>query len=140
MWAATGAGTPWARSPALRVFGSVEARPAIISEKKIPMDSDIPEFWNTDRMPEAAPRCHGGTLPMIEEVFGEANRPDPRPLHKISSANAQYGKLIGSSSSPVNPHAASSKPEVAKIREPYRSDSQPEMGPAIRNPAVSGSM
>ena len=35
------------------------ARPAIISEKKMPMDSDMPEFWNVARMPEAAPRCAG---------------------------------------------------------------------------------
>ena len=49
-------GTPWAVRPALSVFGSVLARPAIISEKKMPMDSDMPEFWNVDRMPDAAPR------------------------------------------------------------------------------------
>ncbi len=28
----------------------------IISEKKIPIDSTNPEFWNVASMPEAAPR------------------------------------------------------------------------------------
>src|ERR1700685_3828493 len=96
MCVATAAGTPWARSPLLRVRGSVAARPAIISEKKNPIDKDMPEFMNTDRMPEAAPRCSAGTLLMIEEVFGDANRPEPTPLQKMREANAQEGKFTGS--------------------------------------------
>ena len=127
-WCAAAAGTPCARSPADSVLGSVFASPAIISEKKKPIDSDIPEFWNTDRMPEAAPRYWAGTLLMIEEVLGAANRPEPMPLQKISAANAGYGKFTGSSSRPVNAHAASSSPAVAKIRDPNRSDSVPEIG------------
>src|SRR6266581_1066047 len=99
MCSATDGGTPWALSPLLRVRGRVAASPAIISEKKTPMDSDMPEFWNVERIPDAAPRCLAGTLLMIADVFGEANG-----------------------------------------RGPYRSDSVPEIGPAIRNPAVSGSM
>ena len=55
-------------------------------------------------------------------------------------ANSQYGKSTGSSSSPVKAPAPTSSPPVANSRGPYRSDSQPEIGPAIRNPAVSGSM
>ena len=31
-------------------------------------------------------------------------------------------------------------PPVAKGREPYRSERMPEIGPARRNPPVSGSM
>src|SRR5579875_311428 len=138
--AATGAGTPWAVSPPASVLGRVEARPAIISEKKMPMDRDMPEFWNVDRMPDAAPRCPAGTALMIAEVFGEANSPEPIPLPKISSANSQYGKFTGSSISPVKQHAASSRPAVANGRGPYRSDSAPETGPATRKPAVSGIM
>ena len=49
----------------------------------------MPEFWNVARMPDAAPRYLAGTLLMMAEVFGEANRPDPMPLQKISRANAQ---------------------------------------------------
>jgi len=71
------------------VRGSVAASPAIISEKKMPMDSDIPEFMNVDRMPEAAPRYLAGTLLMMAEVFGDANSPEPSPLHKMISANSQ---------------------------------------------------
>src|ERR1700756_5615371 len=82
-------GTPWAVRPAVSVFGSVLARPAIISEKKMPMDSDMPEFWKVDRMPDAAPRLGAGTEEMIEAVLGAANRPEPIPLPKMSNANAQ---------------------------------------------------
>ena len=58
----------------------------------MPIDRDMPEFWNVDRMPDAAPRSRAGTLLMIAEVLGEANRPLPTPLPKMISANAQYGK------------------------------------------------
>ena len=52
--------TPWARSPALSALGRVAARPTIISEKKIPIDRDMPKFWNVERMPEATPRSRAG--------------------------------------------------------------------------------
>src|ERR1700722_5607129 len=87
--AASAAGTPCARSPLLSVRGRVEASPAIISEKKMPMDRDIPEFWKGARMPEAEPRGRAGTALMIAEVLGEANRPEPIPLKKISVPNSQ---------------------------------------------------
>src|SRR5580704_17604575 len=106
----------------------------------MPMDRDMPEFWKVDRMPDAEPRCLAGTALMIAEVLGEANRPEPIPLPKISSANTQNEKSTGSKISPVKQHTASSRPAVANARGPYRSDSVPEMGPASRNPPVSGSM
>src|SRR5690242_17838612 len=86
---AAAAGTPCAVRPGASVLGSVLARPAIISEKKMPMDSDMPEFWKVDRMPEAAPRWCAGTEDMIAAVLGAANRPEPIPLPKMSSANTQ---------------------------------------------------
>ena len=55
----------------------------------MPIDSDMPEFWKVDRMPDAAPRWWAGTEDMIAAVLGEANRPEPTPLPKISSANTQ---------------------------------------------------
>ena len=55
----------------------------------MPIDRDIPEFWNVARIPEAAPRCWAGTALMIADVFGEANSPEPTPLRKISRANSQ---------------------------------------------------
>src|ERR1700722_17151705 len=139
-WLAIDAGTPWAVKPLLRVLGSVEASPAIISEKKMPMDRAIPEFWKVARIPDAEPRWLAGTALMIAEVLGEANRPEPTPLPNISSANTQKGKTTGSSISPTKQHEASSSPAVANSRGPYRSDKMPETGPAIRKPAVSGSM
>src|SRR5580698_3978735 len=137
---ATEAETPWERSPAVKVRGRLEARPAISRLKKTPMDKDMPEFWKVDRMPDAEPRCPAGTALMIAAVLGEANRPEPMPLPKISSANIQYWKFTGSSIRPVKQNAATSSPAVANRRGPYRSDKTPEIGPAIRKPAVSGSM
>ncbi len=73
----------------MRLTGSVLASPAIIREKKTPMETAVPEFWKVARMPEATPRSRGGTLPMIEEELGEANIPLAMPLSAISSAKIQ---------------------------------------------------
>src|ERR1700730_12133388 len=86
---ACASGTPCAVRPEVSAFGSVLARPAIISEKKMPMDSDMPEFRKVELMPDDAPRSCAGTEDRIAAVFGAANRPEPTPLPKISSANAQ---------------------------------------------------
>ena len=64
------------------------ASPAIISEKKMPMDRTKPEFWNVASMPDAAPRCRAGTLFMIAAAFGAENRPMPAPAMKIRVAKA----------------------------------------------------
>ena len=53
MRAASARGTPWATSPWSSVPGSVLARPRIISEKKIPIESTRAEFWNVVAMPGA---------------------------------------------------------------------------------------
>ncbi len=58
--------------------GSDAARPTIISVKKRPIDSTMPEFWKVARMPDAAPRCGAGTLFMMPVTLGAANRPDAR--------------------------------------------------------------
>ncbi len=57
--------------------------------KNTPIDSAVPEFWNVARIPEAAPRCSAGTLPMIAEELGAANIPPPIPFNAMSRANAQ---------------------------------------------------
>ncbi len=90
------------------------ASPAIISEKNTPIDSAVPEFWNVERIPDAAPRWRAGTLLMIEAEFGALNMPTPIPLSVISAANAQYGKSTGSSISPMKLAANTSMPAVAK--------------------------
>ena len=86
---ATACGTPCACRPCVSVRGSVLASPAIISEKKTPIESAVPEFWYVERMPDAAPRYRAGTLLMIEAELGAANIPPPMPLVAVSRANAQ---------------------------------------------------
>jgi hypothetical protein len=87
-----------------------------------PIDTAVPEFWNVARMPEAAPRSRVGTLPMMEEEFGEANIPEPIPFTATSSANAQYGKLTGSSISPAKLKPNTAMPAVAIPRDPNLSE------------------
>jgi hypothetical protein len=53
------------------------------------MEIAVPEFWNVARIPEATPRSLAGTLPMIEEEFGDANIPLPMPFSPISRAKIQ---------------------------------------------------
>ena len=48
----------------------------------------MPEFWNVERIPDAAPRCRAGTLLMIADELGAPNMPTPIPLSAMSSANA----------------------------------------------------
>src|ERR1700684_2317815 len=88
IWAATRWLTPcWAR-PLVRVRGRALAKPAIMREKNTPIDSEVPEFWKVDRIPEATPRDCAGTLDMTEAEFGELYMPTPTPLRAISRANA----------------------------------------------------
>jgi hypothetical protein len=88
-WCATPAGTPCCfRAPASDA-GRRLASPAIMSEKNTPIDRAVPEFWNVERIPDAAPRWDAGTLPMIDDELGAPNIPTPMPLRTISAANAQ---------------------------------------------------
>ena len=61
----------------------------MISEKKIPMDSTMAEFWNVALIPAPTPRCSGGRLFMMPARFGDANRPMPMPLSSRMPANSQ---------------------------------------------------
>jgi hypothetical protein len=89
MWCATAAGTPSRCRPLVSVFGRLPASPAIMSEKNTAIDSAVPEFWKVERIPDAAPRCPAGTLPMIEEEFGAANMPLPIPFAAMSRPKTQ---------------------------------------------------
>ena len=80
--------TPWAAGRRQR-RRQRDGQPAIISEKKMPIDSDVPELKNVPRMPDAAPRWLAGTLFMIAVVFGAENSPEPMPLSASSAANCQ---------------------------------------------------
>src|SRR6516225_6762558 len=134
IWWATPDGTPTLVRPPLSVDGSVLDRPAIISVKTTPMDTAVPELWKVARIPDAAPRSLAGTLPMIEEEFGEANIPLPIPFMAMSRAKTQYGKFTGTSISPMKLAANTAIPAVAMPREPNLSDKIPETGPDTRNP------
>jgi hypothetical protein len=63
--------------------------PAIMSEKKIPMDRFMPAFMNVARMPEATPRASAGTVFITADAFGAENRPMARPLKNSSAANGR---------------------------------------------------
>ena len=69
--------------------GSTPASPTIISEKKRPIDNEVPELNTVPRMPEAAPRSWAGTELMMADVFGAVNRPLPIPLASRMSAKTQ---------------------------------------------------
>ena len=69
--------------------GSLLDSPATISEKKMPIDSTNAEFWKVAIMPPAAPRLSGGTEFIISAQFGEKNRPEPKPLRAMTTANSQ---------------------------------------------------
>src|SRR3954447_12166328 len=49
IFSAVAAGTPLASRPDAIDVGSVDDNPTTISEKKRPMESTIPVFWNVDR-------------------------------------------------------------------------------------------
>ena len=84
---ATSAGTPCPVSPLNSAAGSVEARPRISIEKKMPIERTVAPFWNVAVMPAAAPRWRAGTLFMIEARFGDENRPIASPLTASRIAN-----------------------------------------------------
>jgi len=61
----------------------------MISEKKMPIESTMDEFWKVALMPAPTPRRSGGRLFMMPARFGEANRPMPMPLSSSTPANCQ---------------------------------------------------
>jgi len=86
------------------------------------MDNADPALKKVPRIPEAAPRWFAGTLLMMAAVFGEENNPEPTPFSATSSANSQYGKFTGISSSAMKVAPTSSRPPVANQRAPKRSE------------------
>ena len=47
---------------------------------EIAIPSTIPTLRIAAIIPEAIPRCHGGTLPIISLLFGLWNMPNPVPM------------------------------------------------------------
>ncbi|WP_327340146.1 hypothetical protein OG384_34055 [Streptomyces sp. NBC_01324] len=69
--------------------GSELASPAIISEKKMPIDSTVAEFWKVVLIPAPTPRWSGGRLFMIAARLGEAKSPMASPLTSRIRAKSQ---------------------------------------------------
>ncbi len=55
----------------------------------MPIESTNAEFWKVAIMPPAAPRRSAGTEFIISAQLGETNRPEPKPLRAMTSANSQ---------------------------------------------------
>ena len=79
--------TPCICSPLAITCGSVEDRPRIINEKKIPTDSTCAEFWKVWFMPPPAPRSPGGRLFITAARLGDANSPIEIPFMNSIAAN-----------------------------------------------------
>ena len=111
------------------------------SVKKMPIEIAVPEFWKVARIPDATPRSDAGTLPMIEEEFGEANIPVAAPIRASSSANTGYGKSTGSNISPMNaePRERPRRRWRSLASRSGQTASQTP-GPRSGSPTVSGSM
>ena len=111
------------------------------SVKKIPMERTWAEFWKVEFIPEPAPRCWGGRLFITPARLGEPNEPivspmtaEDRPEDPVREVDRE--KLERQERCRGADHA-----------RPWRKAGRrngprgcPTMGPAIRKPAVSGSM
>ena len=133
-------GTPASASDDTRTGGNRCVRLTITIVKNSAMETTIPLFCSIDLIPDATPRSSGGTEFMIAAMFGAPNMPFPRPMIRSAMAKTGYSKLKGSIASIRNERAIRSMPDVANHRDPYLSESHPERGPMMMNPAVSGSM
>src|ERR1700722_16809470 len=76
-------GTPWATSPWYRLPGSDAAKPRVMMEKKIPMESTWAEFMKVAFMPAPAPRWSGGRLFMMAIWLGEKNIPEKSEKNRM---------------------------------------------------------
>ena len=102
-----------------RLAGSVEARPAIISVKKIPIESTWAEFWKVWFMPPPAPRSAGGRLFMIPARLGDANRPIAESVQQQDQREGRVGEVDRQQLQQEEADsAATSIPPVANGRAP----------------------
>ena len=77
----------WPDDP--RSVSEANAHPEVMADKTVGQVADhfAAICGRLERMPEATPRCSGGTLPMMEDVLGAENMPWPSPLSSSSAAN-----------------------------------------------------
>ena len=106
-----------------------------------------PTLKNVARRPDATPRRSGGTLPIIELMFGEAKIPSPAPKMTRCSTTTGYGVEMSRVDRRKRERLTSPSPPVVNGRWPYRSESLPLRGPRMivvmssgmnRSPTFSG--
>ena len=76
-----------------KAFGKLPVRAPITSVKRTVRPTVLPVFCSVSSIPVAVLRRSGGTVPIMEETFGEENIPKPMPIKKIDKANSGYSKL-----------------------------------------------
>src|ERR1022692_821420 len=103
---------------------------AVITARTKAIEMTAPELVISVRAPAATPRRCGDTAPIMADVFGELNTPEPIPTAKSQSAACQYGESTTSVVISARPAAVRSIPAVARPRDPWRSASTPAIGDA----------
>ncbi len=116
------------------VVGMAEVTTAMTNAIEI----TAPVFCSITRAPAAMPRRCTGTTPIIAEVFGLLNMPEPMPTSRSHSALHTYAVCACSVVMPARPAAETSIPSAARPREPCRSAAMPASGEATSIPTASG--
>lgn len=133
-------GAPAAATDAEMAFGSVPLRAATTSVNRTVKPTVPPVFCSVKSIPAAVLRRSGGTVPIIDDVFGEANIPKAIPITKRAPANVGYTKSYGRVDRIRKiPHKRNIPPE-ANPRAPLLSDTHPLTGPAETKPRLIGIM
>src|SRR5208337_1698501 len=133
-------GAPAAATAADMAFGSVPLSATTTSVNRTVKPTVLPVFCSVKSIPAAELRRSGGTVPIIDDVFGEANIPKAMPITYRAPANVGYAKLYGSiDRNRKIPHKRNIPPE-ASPRAPFLSDIHPLTGPAETKPRLIGTM
>src|SRR5581483_8913640 len=102
------------------------------------IEMTAPVFCSMTRAPAAMPRRCTGTTPIIAEVFGLLNMPEPMPTSSSHSALHTYAVCACSEVIPASPAAETSMPSAARPREPRRSATIPASGDETSIPIAIG--
>ena len=73
-------------------FGRLPVSAPITSVKRSVSPTVLPVFCRVSSIPVAVLRRSGGTVPIMEDTFGEENIPKPMPIKKSETANSGYWK------------------------------------------------
>ena len=106
----------------------------------MPMDSTWAEFWKVVFMPDPAPRCWGGRLFMTPARLGEPKTAMDRPVRNRSSAEEPVGEVDRQQLEQDEAERGAEHPAGGEGTGAEAVGQDPESGPAMRKPRVSGSM